>query len=652
VVRLSSLSVLALFCLVLASPISLVHGHGTVVEEAKGKPFLEAVGKGEGEGDAEESEGPDLGEVSHAEAMIQAFKNEMKILETDTAAGLLLGERADEAVKEAEETIKKEHSKDKGAKEKMKKLLEEMEFLDLELEEVIKGTDQALLSEEMKEKGEPEFSPVDLAIGLMLIGFITFIMILFTLVNHHDADMRYYAWSVISQTISIFVAVLMFTSMNSWLHSMINAKIGASLWVHAIGDFLQVSVYFNAMQLSVLYTSGARQEMPFYRGKKKAANGDANEVISVMEQKDAKVLYSQCWALLLSHTTGFANINFGAAMQHGKFFKEHPPLTFLVVPVMYFFHVAVGDVFNRLRVTYIKKIDPEGNYKTVGDPRQGKKSEQWMEQDIEKRGRLYALKIWDDAVLEAMEDVASLAISFLTVQACRFNISGVLPDNLGLEEENYLHSSDCSVKLFATGMVFAGLTCAFVVLNDEKALEEFFNHDEDKITTAKRSLAVGRNSMGTAFSWCMLYTCKWEMTRVAPSVHGLTPELSNPNSICSQVILALFISFLAYLLIRAMDVLADQSWTGKKTDQALFTIIQSLAILVGFSWEQSFDGGVEVIASMIVGVDPVTTSLVIAIMITTIVITPWRDYILKKVIKLTQQREEDEYEEELMNHDS
>jgi len=55
---------------------------------------------------------------------------------------------------------------------------------------------------------------------------------------------------------------------------------------------------------------------------------------------------------------------------------------------------------------------------------------------------------------------------------------------------------------------------------------------------------------------------------------------------------------------------------------------------------------------MIVGVDPVTTSLVIAIMITTIVITPWRDYILKKVIKLTQQREEDEYEEELMNHDS
>ena len=48
-------------------------------------------------------------------------------------------------------------------------------------------------------------------IACMLLGSVAFVMLLFYVVNWPDDDIRLYAWTIISTTLSIFTAVLAFS---------------------------------------------------------------------------------------------------------------------------------------------------------------------------------------------------------------------------------------------------------------------------------------------------------------------------------------------------------------------------------------------------------------------------------------------------------
>eukprot|EP00746_Dinoflagellata_sp_MGD_P131168 gnl/MRDRNA2_/MRDRNA2_64986_c0_seq2.p1 gnl/MRDRNA2_/MRDRNA2_64986_c0~~gnl/MRDRNA2_/MRDRNA2_64986_c0_seq2.p1 ORF type:complete len:202 (+),score=36.29 gnl/MRDRNA2_/MRDRNA2_64986_c0_seq2:91-696(+) len=89
-----------------------------------------------------------------------------------------------------------------------------------------------------REEMEVEFGQRDLSEALMLLGGICFVMALFYLVNHEDEDMKFYSWNVISTTISIFVSVFMFSSINLMINQILLA--GQSEWVIAGGAFGQM----------------------------------------------------------------------------------------------------------------------------------------------------------------------------------------------------------------------------------------------------------------------------------------------------------------------------------------------------------------------------------------------------------------------------
>merc|ERR1719359_550423 len=106
----------------------------------------------------------------------------------------------------------------------------------------------------------------------------------------------------------------------------------------------------------------------------------------------------------------------------------------------------------------------------------------------------------------------------------------------------------------------------------------------------------------------------------------------------SRVVLALIVSFTAFGIIFVLDKIADLESTGESTDQGIFSIIGGLGILVGFSWEQSFDGGVEAIAALTSR--PLMAECGLALLVTIVVMPAWQKYILKTVIELADERAE------------
>ena len=82
-------------------------------------------------------------------------------------------------------------------------------------------------------------------------------MSLFYLVNHKDEDIRRYSWGTISQTISIFVAVLMFQGFNGVVERELEAH---HIHLRVTVDVLQVLVWIIALQITVGIISGALGE--------------------------------------------------------------------------------------------------------------------------------------------------------------------------------------------------------------------------------------------------------------------------------------------------------------------------------------------------------------------------------------------------------
>eukprot|EP00747_Dinoflagellata_sp_TGD_P149324 gnl/TRDRNA2_/TRDRNA2_177001_c3_seq17.p1 gnl/TRDRNA2_/TRDRNA2_177001_c3~~gnl/TRDRNA2_/TRDRNA2_177001_c3_seq17.p1 ORF type:complete len:315 (-),score=80.15 gnl/TRDRNA2_/TRDRNA2_177001_c3_seq17:294-1100(-) len=247
----------------------------------------------------------------------------------------------------------------------------------------------------------------------------------------------------------------------------------------------------------------------------------------------------------------------------------------------------------------------------------------------EADGKEWSLEKWEEEVFESENEIAGLQVSFLTLQACRFNITGVLPNNLGIELEHYIHPTYCSIELGCLSLFFVFATIGLVLLLNQ------FKEDDKEMTLFKKLLKkmviVTVNASSMAFAWCQLYIFKWEAAKRIPS-------FGSPNTLTADVLLALAISTVAFGVIFILDKISDSGIAGNQADTIIFSIISALGILVGFSWEQSFDGGVETIAALTPS--PIMAELGLAVVVALIVIAPWQLYILQTVINLGEEREE------------
>jgi len=139
--------------------------------------------------------------------------------------------------------------------------------------------------EESKDKQINDQS--NLSISIMLMGSMSFMMALFYLVNSPDKEFRRYSWRVVSSTISIFSAVLLFQAVNGCVeYASESYKEGmdeeAKEDFGLVISFAHFITWFIALQFVLAIISGAISN-PFGRKRNTVAlKNHSKEVIDVV----------------------------------------------------------------------------------------------------------------------------------------------------------------------------------------------------------------------------------------------------------------------------------------------------------------------------------------------------------------------------------
>ncbi|CAJ1329413.1 unnamed protein product [Effrenium voratum] len=459
-----------------------------------------------------------------------------------------------------------------------------------------------------KEMEEQVENTQNICISMMLLGCMGFMMSNFYLVNWPDEDIKRISWEVISSTVSIFSAVLLFQACNKVVEYYILD--GMWIWYQLVVDMVHMLLWFCALQLVLAYLSGAMGTHADVEKKRRSSfkllEGPLTPRAKLERQKSeiahmkAVKINTVCWSTLLGHVTGFAAINAWGTLQQAV---PRNLIWCSAVPAL-----AVGGIYCIYQGTdYLRKT------KTMADG---------DEDEFEA--------LWGEEVAETEDDVLSLAVSFLVVQVLRFLITGNLPNTEGEDPEGMTHSTLSCELLLLAGLVFGCFDTARIVLRkflsgkDQKEPEAVLTTHSThsfELDENHRAAAWFRDIAAMCTAWCLHFSVDW----------WLSSNLMGEGAVLS-VICAVAVTGLALGLIFVLDKLADMDFTDDEVDCSLRALITSLGILIGFSWERSFDAAVGGLAeNRVFGLPPPILTLILAIILASMVMPAWKWYILPVV---------------------
>ncbi|CAE8621858.1 unnamed protein product [Polarella glacialis] len=262
--------------------------------------------------------------------------------------------------------------------------------------------------------------------------------------------------NIISMTMSIFTAVLMYQGINQILAIFIESL---NEWYRCLIQFGHCSIYIICMQLVIGNIAGMIGEgggtESLDESRWTIADGlradfgrelDPVEVEQVRNKTGIRSVWidsyavevpvmkikvelqgrkrrMRCWGMLLAHMSGFAAISAGGELQHTELFSSSPYMTLIPVVITQ----AVVQIFFGISHMFRRSI---------------------MKEAIRQGGKGRRVLLCHENVVEAENDVSSLSMSFLTAQAIRFFISGVFPNIEGLEAEPEMPKTNSVIMEF------------------------------------------------------------------------------------------------------------------------------------------------------------------------------------------------------------
>lgn len=490
---------------------------------------------------------------------------------------------------------------------------------------------------EGEEKCFEDPGEMSVAVAFTLIGSFTFMISLSFATNHPDVDMKKYAYGVISSTVSIFVAVLMFQCFNGiiehWLIEKIRLWSHDNLWYEFYVDLAHFVFWYIVTQLMLARSSGAlKKEQVRIKLENLKNSVKPEERQKFKEEKEYHDGECMSWGIIMAHLTGFAAINCWTGLQQCPPFDKSPLMALIPFILALVTQQILQRLTNKVRETVMK-----------GD---GIKD-------------TWELK-WDDACEEAENDVLGLTLSVTLVNVVRFAINGMVKSGVGCmpnqeqkEEgegcEEFVEEKQRSATqllfLFLAGFCF--VTCLFFVKylqekffgpskEEEEGEEEGEESDEDK-GMAERIAESTVISLAMAFSWCSFHANRQLLIFLNPDFLG-----DEKQETSLQLVLALEVSVLAFFVIRILDMISDldDRYTPPAVDHSIESVIAALALFIGFAWEQTFDVSVDSLAAKARKIGgphardyPAIAKFVIGLCISTFVFSAWKWYIIPIMVK-------------------
>jgi hypothetical protein len=516
--------------------------------------------------------------------------------------------------------------------------------------------------------GGHEPKAVSVVTAIMLLSSLTLACCVFYLVNFHKATIVNHTWSAISVTICIFCAVLIFNASNgltTWLlgryddgvasppteHEKDYGKDSAYpapgqqghqqqghqqqdhqqeeephkqwrsvMWSMGGGGdtaapagpgpppdgyifmlaFIQFVVWYCIFGVAMIYFAGVKR-LPW----------DKKEV-----SHDTKHINSKAGCMLLAHVAGFAAINcFGILMRMDPF-ETSPGLAFLSVLIACTIVLLMVTAYRAIR----HKFATGG---TVDDQH-----------------------LLDEEAEEGGEDIMALLASFLVVQVFRYKLTNILPDghggessydivtHMGSDHHNLLFQV---LPLLAFGYTSALLCGAVVFVNAMSTpLTKFLSGHK-----AQQGVRMLTMTCAMVHCWALYFAGVWVMAASDLAEYIDVYE----DSALLKVILACGLTIYAFILIFALEKLASLEATGPKADQAIYTVMGSLGILVGFTWEQAFERSVSTVVQANPSAPEPLLKAGLALFLVGMVLPAWRMYIILHTMKhSTEHMADEDYE--------
>jgi hypothetical protein len=364
--------------------------------------------------------------------------------------------------------------------------------------------------------------------------------------------------------------------------------------------FIQFVVWYCIFGVAMIYFAGVKR-LPW----------DKKEV-----SHDTKHINSKAGCMLLAHVAGFAAINCFGILMRMEPFEINPGLAFL--------SLIIACTIVLLMVTAYRAIRHKFATGGTADDQ----------------------NLLDEEAEEGGEDIMALLASFLVVQVFRYKLTDILPDghggessydivtHMGTDHHNLWFQV---VPLLAFGYLSAFFCGVIVFLNAMPSRFTTFLSGH-KVQQGVRMLTM---TAAMVHCWCLYFAGVWMMAASDLAEYIGVYE----DSALLKVILACLLTVYAFVLIFALEKLASLEATGPKADQAIYTVMGSLGILVGFTWEQAFERSVSTVVQANPSAPEPLLKAGLALFLVGMVLPAWRMYIIIHTMKHSiEHMADDDYE--------